>query len=220
MPYINKNERDLIVLNTVGELNYEIHLLLDNYIQAHGENTYRTHNDIMGVLECVKQEFYRRMTAPLEDIKMDENGDVPPYSNSTLCNPCPDSFPAPPQGEDVWDQFYSNVTLPNSQEEEPPSPSTGQFDAQPQFDFPEVSGPLDFDREKKDDLWEREPATDPHDGTFGWWRVDGLRHSAIVHCTSAQGAIIRADDEELVDKSWEMPMTTWIGERLPKSIRC
>lgn len=67
---------------------------------------------------------------------------------------------------------------------------------------------------------ERGQVTDPHDGILGWWRVDGLRHSALVHCASAAGAIIRADEEELVDRSWEMPMVTWIGERLPNAIRC
>jgi len=30
----------------------------------------------MGVLECIKQEFYRRAVAPYEDKKKEENGDV------------------------------------------------------------------------------------------------------------------------------------------------
>ena len=30
----------------------------------------------MGVLECCKLEFYRRVAAPYEDIKIEENGDV------------------------------------------------------------------------------------------------------------------------------------------------
>ena len=33
-------------------------------------------NRAMGVLECIKQEFYRRVAAPYEDIKIVENGDV------------------------------------------------------------------------------------------------------------------------------------------------
>ncbi len=32
-----------------------------------------------GVLENVKQELYRRAVAPYEDVKIDENGDVPEY---------------------------------------------------------------------------------------------------------------------------------------------
>jgi len=31
---------------------------------------------MIGVLECVKQEFYRRKVAPYEDIKIIENGDI------------------------------------------------------------------------------------------------------------------------------------------------
>jgi hypothetical protein len=33
-------------------------------------------NRAIGVLECIKQEFYRRVAAPYEDIKIKENGDV------------------------------------------------------------------------------------------------------------------------------------------------
>ncbi len=38
--------------------------------------TYGDHNEIVGILECAKMEFYRRMTAPYEDKKIKENGDV------------------------------------------------------------------------------------------------------------------------------------------------
>ena len=34
-------------------------------------------NAMFGVLECVKLEFYRRLATPYEDVKCDENGDVP-----------------------------------------------------------------------------------------------------------------------------------------------
>jgi len=30
----------------------------------------------MGVLECVKQEFYRRRAVPYEEEKIEENGDI------------------------------------------------------------------------------------------------------------------------------------------------
>ena len=33
-------------------------------------------SQVMGVLECVKQEFYRKMVAPFEDEKCKENGEV------------------------------------------------------------------------------------------------------------------------------------------------
>ena len=35
-------------------------------------------NEIMGVLESAKQEFYRRMVVPYEDEKKEQNGDVYP----------------------------------------------------------------------------------------------------------------------------------------------
>ena len=40
------------------------------------DSSYHAYNEIIGVLECVKQEFYRRMVAPYEDKKCEENGDV------------------------------------------------------------------------------------------------------------------------------------------------
>ena len=30
----------------------------------------------MGVLDCVKQEFYRRKLAPYEDVAIQKNGDI------------------------------------------------------------------------------------------------------------------------------------------------
>lgn len=38
--------------------------------------SYADHNSAVGMLECAKQEFYRRNTAPYEDEKAAENGDV------------------------------------------------------------------------------------------------------------------------------------------------
>jgi len=55
-----------------GNLNYAITRLID---QLYGRR-YTQMNEAMGVLECVKQEYYRRVAAPYEDIKAKENGDV------------------------------------------------------------------------------------------------------------------------------------------------
>jgi hypothetical protein len=33
-------------------------------------------NKAIGVLECIKLEFYRRVAAPYEDVKIKESGDV------------------------------------------------------------------------------------------------------------------------------------------------
>jgi hypothetical protein len=83
MPYIEESKRDkfndLIFLSgriyDVGELNYVITKILMRYQATHGER-YSTYNDMIGVLECVKQELYRRKILIYENQKMDENGDV------------------------------------------------------------------------------------------------------------------------------------------------
>lgn len=58
-----------------GEINYIITKILLEYLQ--GRNChYSDLNEIMGILESVKQEFYRRVVAPYEEKKTKENGDV------------------------------------------------------------------------------------------------------------------------------------------------
>ena len=82
MPYIKPEFRKYLdprSLNAVpadpGELNFQITVLCQEYMEVHGES-YQTHNDIMGVLTCAPLEWYRRRTAPYEDKKIAENGDV------------------------------------------------------------------------------------------------------------------------------------------------
>ena len=80
MPYITQDRRKLLTdgyanPNIPGELNYIITTYLRDYALSKG-TSYQTHNDIIGVLECAKQEWYRRCTAPYEDYKCNENGDV------------------------------------------------------------------------------------------------------------------------------------------------
>jgi hypothetical protein len=38
--------------------------------------SYQSINDVLGALEGAKLEFYRRIAAPYEDTKIQENGDV------------------------------------------------------------------------------------------------------------------------------------------------
>jgi len=82
MPYIPENERQAIINGltpeNAGQLNYRIHLVIAEYLYSKGEN-YQTCNDIMGALEGVKQEFYRRRVAAYEDKKIAENGDIQFY---------------------------------------------------------------------------------------------------------------------------------------------
>lgn len=94
MPYINKETRkyfdDLVNdlhraiinveldhenTNTEGNLNYIITLLLQK-VYNNGTTSYENINNAIGVLECVKQEFYRRVAVPYEDVKIETNGDV------------------------------------------------------------------------------------------------------------------------------------------------
>ena len=57
-----------------GHINYVVSLLLHH---VYGEELrYADHNEIIGVLECIKQEFYRRQTIPYEDGKIRQQGDL------------------------------------------------------------------------------------------------------------------------------------------------
>lgn len=58
-----------------GEFNYVITSYIQKYIRNKGLS-YKTINDILGALEGSKLEFYRRVAAPYEDTKKEENGDV------------------------------------------------------------------------------------------------------------------------------------------------
>jgi len=74
LPYIKESRRskyekileELVkILKTLppeeidGELNYVVHI-----------------NKAIGVLECIKLEYYRRVAAPYEDSKIEEAGDI------------------------------------------------------------------------------------------------------------------------------------------------
>jgi hypothetical protein len=86
MPYIHKDERKMFqpMLRefvgkfelTPGQLNYLITTIIED--QVFGNESYTKFNEIIGVLECVKQEFYRRVVIPYEEKKKEQNGDVYP----------------------------------------------------------------------------------------------------------------------------------------------
>ena len=60
-------------LNEVdGELNYVVTKIIKDVYPLR----YFHLNRAMGVLESIKQEFYRRVVGPYEDIKIKESGDV------------------------------------------------------------------------------------------------------------------------------------------------
>lgn len=79
MPYISKSRRTALEPSgkpeTAGELNYAVTRLVDRYLSEKGLR-YQNINEAIGVLECAKLELYRRIAAPYEDKKIQEEGDV------------------------------------------------------------------------------------------------------------------------------------------------
>lgn len=80
MPYITQTDREALrqdrrVPRNAGELNYRITQEADRFLHAHGLR-YENINTVIGVLEAVKLELYRRVAAAYEDEKILENGDV------------------------------------------------------------------------------------------------------------------------------------------------
>jgi len=91
MPYIPEHLRERykrflkLIEQTMtlapGHLNYVISKLCHIYILRKGSGStiffsYKVLNEVIGVLESVKQEFYRKVAAPYEDKKKVENGPV------------------------------------------------------------------------------------------------------------------------------------------------
>jgi len=89
MPYIEKENRkafekqiDALVDKlyplecgvSVGNVNYVISSIIWRLWERNP--SYTLGNNLIGALECVKQEFYRRKLSPYEDKKMEANGDV------------------------------------------------------------------------------------------------------------------------------------------------
>ena len=60
----------------VGELDGELNFVVTKMLKEIYPLRYFSINRAVGVLECIKQEFYRRVAAPYEDRKIKEAGDV------------------------------------------------------------------------------------------------------------------------------------------------
>jgi len=88
MPYIKQEKRPLYkeeieslvrkleeqpLKEQDGDLNYVVTSIMKMLYRPR----YFNYNRAMGVLEAIKQEYYRRVVAPYEDKKIEENGDVP-----------------------------------------------------------------------------------------------------------------------------------------------
>ncbi len=84
MPYIlpvnrdqyNESCADIVdQADCAGDLNFAITKILHQYVNKKGLN-YATLNEVVGMMESCKAEFYRRVVAPYEDHKAGVNGDV------------------------------------------------------------------------------------------------------------------------------------------------
>jgi len=80
MPYITQEARKKLEDNgnkpeNLGELNYVITLLVKDYLDRQGHR-YTNYVGVIGVLETIILELYRRVVAPYEEEKIKENGDV------------------------------------------------------------------------------------------------------------------------------------------------
>lgn len=88
MPYIKQEIRDKIdgeidglvgaILKNYdtsleGVVNYSITRVID---KIYGEGGYKAHNAAIGVLECIKLEYYRKQVGVFEDWKCLKNGEV------------------------------------------------------------------------------------------------------------------------------------------------
>jgi len=71
MPYIKKERREIL-----NSKNYMIVRLICFYLTQKPRLCYTDYNEIIGVLECVKQEFFRRRINPYEKEKRRLNGEV------------------------------------------------------------------------------------------------------------------------------------------------
>ncbi len=117
MPYIKSAKRRRWIddrvdmsLTGVGELNYAITRLISNYLGP--EMDYARLNNITGVLHDVAVEFDRRVVAPYEDMKKEENGDV--YPDNQLSMKKDKDFrkfiKRIDEGEETWDCISEVMT--------------------------------------------------------------------------------------------------------------
>lgn len=85
MPYIKQEARVQLRPHTMreavtpGELTYQLSEVVRAFLDRRAGRTTNTFADFaeaLGALEATKLELYRRVVAPYEDKKREENGDV------------------------------------------------------------------------------------------------------------------------------------------------
>ena len=81
MPYVLPQDRNFpgepLDPHTVGQLNYGFTVLAQMYLDNLAVDVdYEALNGVIGAFESAKQEFYRRLVVPYEEVKRAQNGDV------------------------------------------------------------------------------------------------------------------------------------------------
>jgi len=87
MPYIKLEQRaiwdrmadgvcKLLTMHEVEDRDGQLNYFITKILKAAYPPKYFNYNRAIGVLECIKQEFYRRDVSKYEDKKIRENGDV------------------------------------------------------------------------------------------------------------------------------------------------
>ena len=85
MPYIPEERRPRfkepamrlgMLCENKGDLNYTICMLIWSWVNRKGPPKYNDHDDVIGVLTDVRDEYKRRKMNPYEDLKITENGDI------------------------------------------------------------------------------------------------------------------------------------------------
>lgn len=88
MPYVKMNDRkrlsgainwNALIPGNAGELNYVFSLLAGDYVRRKGLK-YNVLAEVQAALHGALAEFDRRIVGPYEDTKIQENGDIAPYS--------------------------------------------------------------------------------------------------------------------------------------------
>lgn len=88
MPYIKQDKRPLykkeidvlvkkLEKQSLKEQDGDLNYIVTSIMKRLYKPRYFNYNRALGVLEAIKQEYYRRAVAPYEDVKIRENGDVP-----------------------------------------------------------------------------------------------------------------------------------------------
>ena len=96
MPYITEQNREQLqpvleplidfifddkLASNPGPINYIITKICHAYIQGNGYYNYNGFNEMIGILDCVKAEFYRTVVAKYEDEKKKLNGNISELDN-------------------------------------------------------------------------------------------------------------------------------------------